>query len=108
MARVTILGMSLSSESRGLSSAIGSPIVEAVVEAAGPFHAVVAGPSTLARWRRSFLSRQPRLQMALEKCHTIHGPLFGDRPETGPGCIIDVESVLRESLVIIYMKELEI
>jgi hypothetical protein len=45
--------------------------------------------------------------MALEKCHTIHGPLFGDRPETGPGCIIDVESVLRESLAIIYMKELE-
>ena len=101
MARVTIPGMSLSSESRGSSSAISSLIAETVIEAVGPFHVVVAGTSILARWRRSFLSRQPRLQMALEKCHTKHGPLFGDRPETGPGCIIDVESVLRESLVII-------
>jgi hypothetical protein len=78
-----------------------------VVEAVGPFDAVIGGPSTLARWRRSFLFRPPRRQLAHEKWHRTPGPPPGDRSEKGPGRISDVESVPRESLVIIDMKELE-
>jgi hypothetical protein len=52
--------------------------------------------------------QRPRLQMAHGKRHPTPGPASGDWSETGPGCIIDVASVLRESLVIIDMKELEI
>jgi hypothetical protein len=108
MARVTIPGMSLSWESRDLRSAIGSLIVGTVVEAAGPFYRVVTGPSILARWRRPFLFRQPRPQTAHEKWRPSRGPLFGDRSKPGTGRITDAGSFLRESLVILSMKELDI
>src|SRR5262245_56639281 len=67
--------MSLTSECRGLSSAIGALIMQTVIEAVGPFHVVVVGTSILARWRRSFLSRQLRdLHPPLES-HPMSDPL---------------------------------